>query len=94
MMERSQRVAAIRDKLTAAFAPQHLMITDDSQKHAGHASASGGGHFNVQVVADAFAGKSLIQRHRMVFAAVDELMQSGDIHALSIDARSPDESTQ
>lgn len=87
----TDRVAMIRDTLTAALAPQTLEIRDDSAKHAGHAGArGGGGHFAVQIVSDAFAGKSLIQRHRMVYDALAEAMQS-DIHALSIQAETPQE---
>jgi len=87
----SERVETIRERLTAALAPSVLDIVDDSAKHAGHAGAqSGGGHFVVSLVSDAFAGKSLIQRHRMVYDALGEMMQN-DIHALSIQAKSPDE---
>jgi BolA protein len=85
------RVAMIREKLTTAFAPTELDIEDDSAKHAGHAGArSGGGHFNVRIVSVEFSGKSLVERHRMVYAAMGDAMQS-DIHALSIQAKSPDE---
>lgn len=85
------RVTMIREMLTTAFAPTELDIEDDSAKHAGHAGArSGGGHFNVRIVAAEFSGKSLVERHRMVYAAMGDAMQS-DIHALSIQAKSPDE---
>lgn len=85
------RVTMIREKLTTAFAPTELDIEDDSAKHAGHAGArSGGGHFNVRIVSTEFSGKSLVERHRMVYAAMGDAMQS-DIHALSIQAKSPDE---
>ncbi len=86
------RVAAIRQKLTTAFEPDELNIVDDSNKHAGHASAGGAGHFNVQIVSPAFAGKSPIERHRMVYAALGDLMNT-EIHALSIKANTPEEST-
>lgn len=87
----TDRVAMIRDKLTAVLAPQTIEIRDDSAQHAGHAGArGGGGHFAVHIVADAFAGKSLIQRHRMVYDALAEAMQS-DIHALSIQAETLEE---
>lgn len=85
------RVAMIREKLTAAFAPSDLDIEDDSAQHAGHAGArSGGGHFNVRIVSAEFSGKSLVERHRMVYAALGDAMQSA-IHALSIQAKSPEE---
>ncbi|MEN8216681.1 MAG: BolA family protein [Pseudomonadota bacterium] len=81
----------IKEKLTAALAPTHLEIIDESQKHAGHAGArAGGGHFKVTIVSPQFTGKTLMQRHRMVYAAVDELMNSA-IHALSINAQTPEE---
>jgi BolA protein len=88
-----QRVDRIRARLTEAFAPVQLDIVDDSHKHAGHAGAkSGGGHFRVTLVAAAFAGKTPVQCHRMVYAALaDEL--HGDIHALSIQASAPAEAS-
>jgi BolA protein len=88
----NDRVAMIRERLTGAFAPSALEIQDDSAKHAGHAGArAGGGHFNVHIVASAFAGKSLVERHRMVYAALGDAMRNDVIHALSIQAKSPDE---
>lgn len=85
------RAEAIRQRLTEAFTPLHLEIVDDSHRHAGHASAGGGGHFSVTIVSPAFAGKGLVQRHRMVYEALNELMQQNEVHALSIQARTPDE---
>ena len=86
------RVAQIEQRLRAALAPLRLDIVDDSAKHAGHAGAreSGGGHYNVSIVSAAFAGKNLIERHRLVYGALGELMHK-DIHALSVQALSPDE---
>ena len=89
-MNASNRVAMIEEKLTAAFSPLQLEIIDDSHHHAGHASAGGGGHFTVNIISDAFAGKSLLERHRMVYAAMGEMMQS-EIHALSINAKTNSE---
>ena len=86
-----QRVERIRALLTEALAPQSLDVADDSHKHAGHAGARGGqGHFGVDIVSSAFAGKLPLARHRLVYAALGEMMQT-DIHALSIRARTPDE---
>ncbi|MCK5640668.1 MAG: BolA family transcriptional regulator [Gammaproteobacteria bacterium] len=85
-----QRVATIREKLSANFTGGQLEIIDDSHMHVGHASAGGAGHFTVRIVSQDFDGKSLIERHRMVYAALDNLMQN-EIHALSIDARTPEE---
>lgn len=86
------RVTQIEQRLRAALAPLRLDIVDDSAKHAGHAGAreSGGGHYNVTIVSAAFAGKNLIERHRLVYGALGELMHK-DIHALSLQALSPDE---
>ncbi len=85
------RIEKIRSALQLALEPQLIEVEDESHLHAGHAgAASGRGHFNVKVVSEAFTGKSLIARHRMVYAAVDALMQT-DIHALSIRALTPQE---
>lgn len=85
----SDRVAQIRARLLAAFAPTELEVEDDSHKHVGHAGARDGrGHFRVRVVSAAFEGQAPLARHRSVYAALAELMQT-DIHALSIDARAP-----
>ncbi len=85
------RIEQIRATLEATFAPSHLAIQDDSARHAGHASAGGGGHFQVEIVSNAFTGLSLIKRHRLVYDALGEMMASNAIHALSIKAHTPDE---
>ena len=86
----AERVATIRARLEQAFAPEELEIIDDSHRHAGHAGAKDGrGHFRVRIVAEKFAGTKTLERHRMVYAALGTLMQT-DIHALTVDARSPD----
>ncbi|WP_313399366.1 BolA family protein [Stenotrophomonas sp.] len=85
------RLERIRVALEAALAPQLLEVEDDSHRHAGHAGARDGrGHFNVTVVSEAFAGKPPLARHRTVYAALGEMMQT-DIHALSINALTPAE---
>lgn len=87
----TERVEFIKNRLTEVFSPSSLEIVDDSARHAGHAGArAGGGHFLVTIVSDAFEDKSLIQRHRLVYDALGEAMQS-DIHALSIKANTPAE---
>jgi len=87
----NDRIAMIRDRLTAGLSPTTLEITDDSHKHVGHAgAASGGGHFTVTIVAEAFTNKSLIQRHRLIYETLGDAMES-EIHALSIKARTPSE---
>ena len=86
-----QRIARMRDRLAAALAPSVLEITDDSHKHAGHAGARDGqGHFTVEVVSPMFAGKPLLARHRLVYAALGDMMQT-DIHALVIRSRTTEE---
>ena len=83
-----QRIAMIRERLEQQFSPVTLEIFDDSHQHAGHASAGGAGHFRVVLRAEAFRDQSTIQRHRMVYAAVSDMMPD-EIHALSIDADTP-----
>ena len=86
----SNRVALIEQRLRAALEPEHLAIMDDSAAHVGHAGTREGGHFTVHIVSAAFAGKTPIQRHRLVHAAVADLMHR-EIHALSIRAWTPEE---
>ncbi|BAZ94589.1 stress-induced morphogen [Thiohalobacter thiocyanaticus] len=87
----AERVAMIRERLTAALQPEDLEIQDDSARHAGHEGAKGGGgHFNVRIVSPAFAGRNLLERHRMVYDALGDAMHS-EIHALSIEAKTPEE---
>lgn len=91
MTTATDRVALIRERLTTALTPQRIEIVDESHRHAGHEGAKGGGgHFVVTVVAPAFAGKGLLERHRMVYAALGDAMQK-EIHALSIKALAPGE---
>ena len=85
------RLERIRTALQEAFDPSRLEVVDDSHRHAGHAGARDGrGHFNVQIVSEAFAGLPPLARHRRVYAALGEMMTT-DIHALSIQAMTPDE---
>ena len=85
------RVQMIRQRLSTALAPSKLEIVDDSARHAGHPGASaGGGHFTVYIVSERFTGKSLLERDRAVYAAMGDAMRS-DIHALSIQAKTPEE---
>jgi BolA family transcriptional regulator, general stress-responsive regulator len=83
---------SMRAALEAALKPKRLVIDNDSHRHAGHRSSPGTGnsHFTVTVVADAFAGKSRVERHRLVNAALDAHLK-GVVHALAIRALSPDE---
>lgn len=72
------------------LAPELIEIEDDSASHAGHAGNTGGGHYNLLIISEAFQGLSLIQRHKLVYAQVGDLMER-DIHALSIRAKTPAE---
>lgn len=83
---------AIEAKLTAALAPEHLEIIDNSAKHAGHAGAhpEGESHFKVIVVSKAFEGQSRVQRQRMVFDAIAEEM-ANHIHAMELQTQTPGE---
>ena len=86
----TERVEMIRQRLTEALEPETLDIEDDSASHAGHARAGGGGHFNVIIISDKFSGLNLIKRHRLVYDAVADIMNT-EIHALSMKTYSPDE---
>jgi BolA family transcriptional regulator, general stress-responsive regulator len=82
----------ITRKLQDALSPIELSVQDDSEKHKGHGGWREGGetHFSVQVVSEAFRGKSRVDRHRMVNALLaDEL--AGRVHALAIKASAPGE---
>ncbi len=90
-MNAEQRLAEIRTRLEAELSPESLQVDDDSHMHVGHEGAKGGlGHFRVLVVSDKFQGQSPIKRHRLVYQAMGDLMQT-DIHALAIEAFTPDE---
>lgn len=82
----------IHRKLSEAFAPDSLTVEDESYRHAGHAGArpEGETHFNVVVVASAFAGKSRVARQRMVYETLAEEM-AGPVHALSLTTKAPGE---
>jgi len=86
-----QRVVAIERLLNAALSPSELQVKDQSHLHAGHAGAKEGkGHFEVTIVSEKFAGVKRIARHRMVYDALGDFLDSG-IHALRINAFSPSE---
>jgi len=86
-----QRLEEIRHRLEEQLQPESLQVDDESHLHVGHEGARDGrGHFRVLVIAECFEGLPAIRRHRRVYEAMGELMQT-DIHALSIDAYSPSE---
>jgi BolA protein len=87
----SERAERIRAALLT-LEPAELELIDESHKHAGHEGARDGrGHYRVRIVSARFAGHAALARHRLVYAALGDLMQT-DIHALAIDARAPLES--
>ena len=84
------RIVKMRELLEQAFQPVSLEIEDQSHLHAGHAGArEGKGHFQVDIVADAFSGKPPIKRHRLVYEALGDMLET-DIHALIIHASGPE----
>jgi BolA protein len=87
-----QTADIISQKLNEAFAPQSLKVEDESHRHEGHAGHRPGGqtHFRVYIVSDAFKGKSRIERHRMINAALAAEL-AGGVHALAIHAAAPGE---
>jgi len=92
-MPGSVRVAdTITEKLTEAFSPQSLKVVDESHQHEGHAGHREGGqtNFRVYIVSDAFKGKTRIERHRMINAALSGELAAG-VHALAIHAAAPGE---
>lgn len=86
-MDNEQRMIEIEKRLREALKPLLLTVTDDSARHRGHAEAKDGrGHFSIHITAAAFEGKSLAQRHRMIYTLLEDMMMT-DIHALQIEAK-------
>ncbi|THD42030.1 MAG: BolA family transcriptional regulator [Bradyrhizobium sp.] len=88
-MTRQERIAAA---INRALNPSALELVDESDRHMGHAGARPGGetHYRLYIVADAFASKSRVERHRMVNALLAEEFASG-LHALALTAAAPGE---
>lgn len=85
------RIETIRQTILDNLDAESVEIRDDSHLHAGHAgAASGGGHYAVKIVSNKFSGHSLIERHRMVYSALEDMMQN-EIHALSIETYTSEE---
>jgi len=82
---------AMRERLQA-LQPLSVDLRDESAQHAGHAGArpSGGSHWQLTIVSDAFRGKTAVARHRMVYEALGDLMKR-DVHALRIEALAPEQ---
>ena len=94
-MSSNTRAGRIHDVLSAALAPAHVEIVDDSARHAGHAGAEPGGetHYSVLAVSPRFEGLSRVARHRLVNEALGAEFGAG-LHALSLTLRSPGEVQQ
>jgi BolA protein len=85
------REAKIRAVIDLKLSPVYLAIKDQSHLHTGHAGARDGkGHFDLTVVSERFTGQNNLNRHRMVYDALAQLLQT-DIHAVRIKALAPDE---
>jgi BolA protein len=90
-MDTDERLETIRRRIQTAMDPAELIVEDEGHHHVGHEGATDGrGHFRVFVIAECFEGLPQVHRHRMVYKALGEMMIT-DIHALAIDAYSPDE---
>ncbi len=86
-----ERIERIEAALRRALDPVHLLVVDESHRHRGHAGAADGrGHFRVSIASARFTGCSRIERHRLVYAALDDQLRD-HIHALAVDARTPEE---
>lgn len=82
----AERIERMHARLSEALDTDDIQIADEGHKHIGHAGAASGlGHFNVRIRSPLFAGKSVLERHRLVYEALGEMMQT-DIHAVSIRA--------
>jgi BolA protein len=91
MIDSARREARIRTILAQAFPDADITLVDESHLHRGHAGARDGkGHFRLGITSSVFEGQLPLARHRRVYEALDELMAT-DIHALSIDAKTPHE---
>ena len=83
----SARERALRERLEHRFQPLELSVEDEGHLHIGHLN-EGRGHFRVRIVAEAFRGLTPIARHRLVYAALEDLMKS-EVHAIAIEAKAP-----
>jgi len=83
-------VSLIKERLTHALCPTYLEIIDQSHQHAGHAAAKGGGHYTITIVSSQFTGLTLVQRQKLVYTTLSDLMQEA-IHALGMNTKTPEE---
>ncbi len=87
----ADRATWLADALRRSFAPQHLSVEDESHQHRNHPGAkSGGGHFRVCIVSEAFRGQNQIARQRAVYAVLGDAMRT-TIHALALRTLTPEE---
>lgn len=85
---------AVRARIEGALPGAQIELHDESHLHAGHAGAQGGaGHFRVRIVSAMFVGVSTLARHRLVYDSVRDWMPDR-IHALAIEARTPEEASR
>ena len=90
-MSQAPTAENLQQRLQQVLQPSQLEVLDESHQHHGHAGANGSGfgtHFRVRITAGAFAGKSAVARHRLVYDALQDFMDRG-LHALAIEAQSP-----
>ena len=90
-MSQTPTAENLQQRLQQVLQPSQLEVLDESHQHHGHAGANGSGfgtHFRVRITAGAFAGKSAVARHRLVYDALQDFMDRG-LHALAIEAQSP-----
>ena len=84
-----RRIQLIKDRL-GSLNPSHINIEDECHLHVGHAGAKSGGHFKLNIISDIFKDKSIIERHRIIYKCLNDLMNA-EIHAISIKAMHKDE---
>lgn len=84
--------AEMLNRLNSALSPTHVELIDDSEQHRGHGgyNPAGESHFSLWIESPNFTGKSRVERQRMIYAALGELMRER-VHALSIRATAPGE---
>lgn len=80
----------IQQQLQLHLSPIELSVEDESHLHRGHAGAKEGGHYRIKIISNQFKGLNRIQRHRLIYCTLKDHFQKG-IHALAIQAQSPDE---
>ena len=84
-----ERIRMIKEEL-AVLNPLKIEIEDEGHLHVGHAGAKSGGHFKLYIVSQSFNSMSQINRHKLIYKTLSELLKT-DIHALAINAKSPEE---